>query len=116
LIQRFSRPKETVFTLDMANPFPYALLRRPARGGSPALAFNHTFNDQHKPSPDWLFGSADIVMVPKHPASSDPDARALFRNYLPSIQAGFRLCAESDWWLLYKRPGNLQACAAISAR
>jgi hypothetical protein len=116
LIQRCSTAKETVFTLDMANPFPYALLRQPARGGSPALAFNHTFNDQRKPSSDWLFGSADMVMVPKHPASSEPDARALFRNYLPSIQAGFRLCAESDWWELYKRPGNLEGCSAVSAR
>ncbi|MBZ5610854.1 MAG: hypothetical protein LAP38_21535 [Acidobacteriia bacterium] len=101
LLKKFSTPRDTVFTLDMVNPFPYALLRPPARGGSPALAFNHTFNDRHKPSPAWLFGSADIVMVPKHPASSEPDARALFRNYLPSIQSGFRLRAESDWWWLY---------------
>ncbi len=103
LIQRFSGPDETVFTLDMVNPFPYALLRRPPQGGTPALAFNHTFNDQHKPSPEWLFGSADIVMVPKHPASSDPDAAALFRNYLPAIESKFTLCAESGWWRLYRR-------------
>lgn len=103
LIQRVSGPDETVFTLDMVNAFPYALLRRPPRGGTPALSFNHTFNDQHKPSPEWLFGSADIVMVPKHPASSEPDAAALFRNYLPVIERKFSLCAESDWWKLYKR-------------
>jgi hypothetical protein len=116
LIRRVSPPQETIFTLDMANPFSYALLRHPPRGGSPALAFNHTFNDQHKPPPDWLFGSADVVMVPKHPASAEMDARALFRNYLASIQAGFRLCSESDWWQLYKRPGNLQGCSAFNAR
>ena len=103
LIQRVSKPDETVFTLDMVNPFPYALLRRPPQGGTPALAFNHTFNDQHKPSPEWLFGSTDIVMVPKHPASSEPDAAALFRNYLPAIESKFALRAESDWWKLYRR-------------
>ncbi len=103
LIQRDSAPTETVFTLDMVNPFPYALQRRPPHGGTPALAFNHTFNDQHKPSPEWLFGGAGIVMVPKHPASAEPDARALFRNYLPAIESEFRLSAESDWWRLYKR-------------
>jgi hypothetical protein len=103
LIQRVSKPDETVFTLDMLNPFPYALLHRPPQGGTPALAFNHTFNDQHKPSPEWLFGSADIVMVPKHPASSEPDAAALFRNYLPAIENTFTLRAESDWWKLYQR-------------
>ena len=106
LIRRFSAPAETIFTLDMANPFPYALLRKPAHGGSPALAFDHTFNDQHKPSTDWLFGAADIVMVPKHPASSKPDADALFRNYLADIRVEFVLCGESDYWWLYKR-----ACA-----
>jgi hypothetical protein len=103
LIQRVSAPTDTVFTLDMVNPFPYALRRPPPRGGTPALSFNHTFNNQHKPSPEWLFGSADIVMVPKRPASSEPDAQALFRNYLPAIESEFHLAAESDWWRLYKR-------------
>ena len=103
LLSTFSRPQETVATLDMVNPFPYALLRPVARGGSPALAFNHTFNDQHKPSAEWLFGSADLVMVPKRPASSEPDAQALFRNYLPSIESAFQLRAESEWWWLYAK-------------
>ncbi len=103
LLRKFSAPGETVFTLDMVNPFPYALLRPPAHGGSPALAFNHTFNDQHKPTAAWLFGSADLVMVPKRPASSESDARALFRNYLPAIQSAFRLRAESEWWWLYSK-------------
>ena len=61
LLNRASRMDETVFTLDVQNPFSYALLRRPAHGGSAALYFDHTFNDQHKPSAAWLFGSADIV-------------------------------------------------------
>ncbi|HYL37272.1 MAG TPA: hypothetical protein VEV17_15250 [Bryobacteraceae bacterium] len=116
LIRRVSPERETIFTLDMVNPFSYGLLRRPPRGGTPTLAFNNTFSDQHKPSPEWLFGSADVVMVPKHPASAETLARAMFRNYLGGIQAGFRLCAESDWWQLYKRPGNLQGCSAVSAR
>lgn len=103
LIRRVTGPNETVFTLDMANPFPYALLRRPPQGGAPALSFNHTFNDQHRPSPEWLFGSAGIVMVPKHPASPEPDAAALFRNYLPAIESKFNLRAESERWRLYQR-------------
>jgi hypothetical protein len=112
LIKSVSAPDETVFTLDVQNPFSYALLRRPAHGGSACLYFNHTFNDTHKPSGEWLFGAADIVMVPKHPAGSESDANALFRNYLADIKAGFRLCAESEWWKLYKRPGKLRGCVA----
>lgn len=111
LLQRASHPNETVFDLDVQNPFSYALLRPPARGGSAGLYFNHTFNDAHKPSAERLFGSADIVMVPKHPSGSEADADAVFRNYFENVKAGFRLCAESDWWKLYKRRQNLRACA-----
>jgi hypothetical protein len=110
LIRTASKSGETVYTLDMFNPFSYALLRAPALGGTDVIAFNHQFNDEHKPTPDRLFGSADIVMVPKHPSSADADARALFRNYLPSVQAQYRLCAEDAWWQLYKRPTNTAGC------
>ena len=113
LIRRVSKPAETVFTLDIFNPFPYALLRPPASGGADCIAFNHQFNDEHKPTSDQLFGSADIVMVPKHPSAADVDTQAIFRNYLPSAQARFRLCAESDWWQLYKPPSHLEGCTAV---
>lgn len=112
LIRKFSKPDEKVAALDLANPFSYALLRPPPHGGSACMDFNYQFNDQYKPSPEWLFGSADIVMVPKHPAGSEPTAEALARNYLASIHAAFRLCAESEWWELYKRPSNLSGCPA----
>jgi len=112
LLSRHTRPEETVATLDLANPFSYALLRRPPHGGSSSMDYNYQFNDQHKPTPEWLFGSADAVMLPKHPAASQPTVEALRRNYLPALEAGFRLCAESDGWQLYKRPSNLNGCAA----
>lgn len=112
LIRSVSKSNETVYTLDMFNPFSYALLRAPALGGADVIAFNHQFNDAHKPTPDRLFGSAGIVMVPKHPSSADADARALFRNYLPGVQAQYRLCAEDAWWQLYKRPSNSAGCPA----
>jgi hypothetical protein len=112
LIRRVSGPEETVTTLDIFNPFSYAMLRRPARGGVANLVFNFTYNDAHKPSPEWLFGAAEIVMVPKHPSTAPTDAEPLFRNFLSDIKAARRLCAESDWWELYKRPSNLRGCPA----
>jgi hypothetical protein len=111
LIRRVSKHSETVFTLDFVNPFSYALLRRPAMGGADCMVFNHQFNDAHKPTAEWLFGAADIVMVPKHPSAADIDTSALFRNYLPSIQERFRLCAETSWWQLYKSPSHLEGCS-----
>jgi hypothetical protein len=115
LIRKASLPSESVFVLDLVNPFSYALLRRPPRGGTPALSLNHTFTDHDKPAQAWLFGFADIVMVPKHPASSEPDAQALFRNYLPSIRNEMILCAESDWWELYRWQANRHGCTGTSS-
>jgi hypothetical protein len=110
LIRLHSSDKETVATLDIQNPFSYTLLRAPAHGGAVALSYHHTFNDQHKPSFNWLFGSTDVVMVPKRPSAAEPDAQALIRNYLPEIRSQFRLCAQSNWWELYKRPSKLAGC------
>jgi hypothetical protein len=110
LIRSVSKSGETVYTLDMFNPFSYALLRAPALGGTDVIAFNHQFNDEHRPTPDRLFGSTGVVMVPKHPSSTETDARALFRNYLADVHAQYRLCAEDAWWQLYKRPSNLEGC------
>jgi hypothetical protein len=113
LIRSVSKPEETIYTLDMTNPFSYALERRPAHGGSSCMSLNHHFSDKHKPSPEWLFGSADIVMVPKRPAAADQDTKALMRNYLPSIQAEYVLCAQTEWWQLYKRPSHLEGCPGV---
>jgi hypothetical protein len=110
LIRKVSSPQETVFTFDLISPFAYALLRPPAVGGNPNQAINFTFSDRHKPSPERLFGAADIIMVPKHPAASKFDADGISRNYLASVKEGYRICAESDIWQLYKRPDKLQAC------
>ncbi|HLK19692.1 MAG TPA: hypothetical protein VKT81_12080 [Bryobacteraceae bacterium] len=112
LIRSVSKSSETIYTLDMFNPFSYTLLRPPAMGGADVMALNHQFNDQYKPAPDRLFGSADIVMVPKHPSSAELDARALFRNYLADLHVRYRLCAEDSWWELYKLPSNTAGCPA----
>ncbi|MGD0296898.1 MAG: hypothetical protein ABSE86_07240 [Bryobacteraceae bacterium] len=113
LIRSVSTPEETIYTLDMTNPFSYALERRPAHGGASCMSLNHHFSDKHKPSPEWLFGAADIVMVPKRPAAAEQDTTALMRNYLPSIQAQYVLCAQTEWWQLYKRPSHLEGCAGV---
>jgi hypothetical protein len=113
LIQSVSGAGETICTLDFTNPFSYALLRRPPHGGAASMDFGHQFNDTYKPAPERLFGDADIVMVPKRPSASDPTTEALRRNYLAGIQARYAVCAESDWWTLYKRPARLAGCPTL---
>ena len=70
LLTRHTRQADKVTTLDMANPFAFALGREPQRGGMAAPAYGVTLNDKHHPSDAWFFGDALVVMVPKHPASA----------------------------------------------
>ncbi len=103
LLERETKPDELVQTMDMTNPFPYALGRRPPRGGIAAMSYHYTLSDQHRPSDDRYFGNADIVMVPKHPAQDDIFYTDFWKAYEPGLQQRYKLAAESDWWLMYRR-------------
>lgn len=100
LLLTHSRPSDKILTMDMMNPFPYSMGRNPPRGGMAAAAYNYTFSDQYRPSEARYFGDADIVMVPKRPASP---IRGLLKNYGAGLDRGFHLAAESNLWSLYKR-------------
>jgi hypothetical protein len=103
LLERQSRPDETVLSIDMTNPFPYALERRPPRGGIASPTYNHDIDDMHRPSDDQFFGNADIVMVPKHPALDDGFWIGLYKAYEPGLKQRYYLAAETSWWRMYRR-------------
>jgi hypothetical protein len=105
LLERVTRPEERVLTMDMVNPFPYAMGRRPPRGGIAAMAYHYLLSDDHRPSDNAYFGDADIVMVPKHHASEDGYYDDFWKAYEPGLRQRFKLIAESDWWLVYRRTG-----------
>jgi hypothetical protein len=103
LLRKSTGPDETVLTMDMMNPFPFAVDRRPAVGGIAAAAYRYTLSDTHRPSDERFFGTADVVMVPKQPASPRVYFDGFYRIYEPALHDRFRLAAESDMWYLYKR-------------
>lgn len=103
LLQRQSRPDEKVLSMDMTNPFPYALERPPAEGGVASPTYHFNIDDEHRPSDDKFFGNADIVMVPKHPALDEHYYRGFLLAYMPGILQRYSLVAESDWWWMYRR-------------
>ena len=84
LLAVHTSPKDKVATLDMFNPFAYALGREPIRGGMAAAAYRYTLDDNHHPSPARFFGDAAVVMVPKFPASSAD----LLRRLPEDLRAG----------------------------
>ena len=103
LLRKSSTANETVITMDMTNPFPYAMGRCPPIGGIAAAAYKYTLSDSHRPSDDKYFGTADIVMVPKHPAAHDIYYYGYYKIYEQGLKQRFYLAAESDLWYLYKR-------------
>jgi hypothetical protein len=103
LLASNTRADEKVTTLDMFNPFAYALGRKPIEGGIAAAAYRYTLDDRHHPSPARFFGDAVVVMVPKYPASQPLFFDGYRKIYEPAIEQGFRLQAESSRWRLYRR-------------
>ncbi len=103
LLRKNTSVDETVLTMDMVNPFPYALGHRPAVGGIAAAAYRYTISDMYRPSDERYFGTADVVMVPKRPALPAVYFDGFYRIYEPGLHDRFRLVAESNMWYLYKR-------------
>lgn len=103
LLERETRPNETILTMDHTNPFPYAMERRPARGGIVAVAYHFDIDDKHRPSDDRYFGNADIVMVPKQPEIDEYFYRDFYKAYEPGLKQRYNLAAESSCWWIYRR-------------
>jgi hypothetical protein len=103
LLERNSRPDETIITMDMTNPFSFALGRLPAQAGIESPTYNYNIDDTHRPSDDRFFGNADIVMVPKRPAIDAVFFVGFYQAYKPGLQRRFYLAAESPLWWMYRR-------------
>jgi len=103
LLRKHCNANDRVLTMDMVNPFPYALKWRPPQGGIAAIAFNYTLSEHFRPSFDAYFGDATVVMMPKHPAQSPSFIDGFYTLYTPALIERYQLYAESDWFWLYKR-------------
>ena len=103
LLQRAATAQDKVLTMDMTNPFPYALGWRPPIGGVASATYNVTLSSQHHPSPSEYFGDADIVMVPKHPAHDLSLWTPFYKLYADELQHRYHLAEETDWWQLWKK-------------
>ncbi len=103
LLQKEARPEEKVLTMDVTNPFPYAMERATPRGGHAASTYNYNITDNYRPSDDWYFADADIVMVPKRPSQGDNHYLDFLRAYGPGLKDRYALAAETNLWWMYRR-------------
>ena len=105
LLQRESRPEETIITIDMTNPFSYALERPPADAGIESPTYNFNIDDQHRPSDDRFFGNANIVMLPKRPAIDTKYFVGFYDAYKTPLHQRYELAAQSElWWMFRRKP------------
>jgi hypothetical protein len=102
LLRKHCDASDRVLTMDMVNPFPYALKWRPPVGGIAAIAFNYGINEQFRPSFDAYFGNATVVLMPKRPAQIHFYIDGFYALYTPALLERYRLYAESDWFWLYR--------------
>lgn len=103
LLHAASHENDTVLTIDMFNPFPYALGRQPPSGGIAAAAYKYTLSDNHRPSDDKYFGNAKLVMVPRKHTDSDGYFFGFLRIYEPTLKKRYSLIGQSEWCSLYRR-------------
>jgi hypothetical protein len=103
LLRKHCNATDRVLTMDMVNPFPYALKWKPPLGGIAATAFNYTLSAEFRPSFDAYFGDATVVLMPKRPAQMRSFIDGFYKLFTPALVERYELYAESDWFWLYKR-------------
>lgn len=102
LLRLNAKPTDKILTMDMQNPFPYALGWPPPHGGIASASFNYTFSARYRPTFDAYFGDATVVMLPKQPAQTPEYIDGFYEIYLPALFERFQLAAESGQWRLYR--------------
>jgi hypothetical protein len=65
LLEANRRSGEHVMSLDFTNPFAFGLWIPPASGGTTNLQFGGSFDDEHRLPAERLFGSSELVMLPR---------------------------------------------------
>lgn len=103
LLLRELHPGEKVATMDMYNPFPYALGIEPPSRGMASISYKISFSDRLHPSADDFFGNADVVMYPKEHELPDVNWEGLVTYYVPEMERRFVQVAESAQWKMYRR-------------
>jgi hypothetical protein len=103
LLRRTSPSTDRIFTFDQRNPFPFALLRRPPRGGMAEVQYDISYSDVHHPPAGAFFGDADVVMYPKQHIAGAHYWAGLVKIYETDLHLLFEPVAESELWILYRR-------------
>lgn len=102
LVQAYGRPGESVRGMGMSNPFSFAAQRPPSHGGAVNLSKTN-ISPSFIPPKSFLIGDADLLMVPKYPATERDTLAAILQAYPELLRTDYLQVAESENWILYRR-------------
>lgn len=102
LLRREGAAGARVFSLDVDNPFPFALAAPPPSGGALFWRGGYVQVAASCPPYEATFRDVEVLMVPRrpHPANA---ARLLREAYGPELDRDFEPVAESRFWTLHRR-------------
>jgi hypothetical protein len=106
LLRRHVRPGDHVFSMTLANPFPFALDLPPATGGPLWWDVGISFDGTTHPAAEDVFGDAQWVMVPKLRAGQgccQDTVETMTRLYGGYLAQRFQPVETTGNWILLAR-------------
>ncbi len=103
LLQRLSRPDETVFCIAYDNPFSFALGRRPAPGGALWLYMGNNISTRYPLPENMVIGHPDLLMVEQPNYVEGNTTKAILSLYPDLLTKEFAFVGSSQYWTLYRR-------------
>ena len=103
LLRALSGPNETISSISFANPFSFALGRRPPEGGAVWLNLSNNFTPLHPLPAGMLIGHPDLLMVELSTDEEAEEIAALLSMYPDLLTKGYTLVGSSQYWSLYRR-------------
>jgi hypothetical protein len=102
LLRLHSGPSDRIVTMDLTNPFSFALQRPPPTGDALWWDQRNSFTERVHPDPERVFEHAAIVMVPRNRRPVLPHQQPI-SVYSGFLEAHYTLVAESAFWRLYRQ-------------
>ncbi len=96
LLTALSRPNETVSCISFANPFSFALRRRPPQGGAVWLNLNNNISARHPLPAGMLIGHPDLLMVQRSTDAEGEEIKAILSMYPETADEGLRACGRQS--------------------
>jgi hypothetical protein len=95
-------PNESIRGMGNSNPFSYALLRPPSRGGANDINVTDV-SRRLIPPPAMLLGDVDLILIPHYPASERDVMDIVLSAYKGYLAHTYVTAAESPHWTLLRK-------------